>query len=255
MKHVKNIEELIEEYYNDPLGLLKALDAFYECPKDANGKRSGPLVAYAGKYKNKEGTELNYVGDVYVNFSIAEQYPELVWHFANKLKDSHDMKTVIDHVDIVAGPQMGGLSLANMFALATGKRLAYVEKQVIKVKTAHQKEEANLAFLRHTIKAGESVMIMEDVLNNFSTTKETIDLIEKAGGTVVAIGGFLNRSLTIEHAYQHNHQNIIPVVTLVRKKIMEWRQSHNNVAKDVRNKNIVWKPKNEWGRLAEAMVM
>ena len=33
-----------------PLNLVAACGGYYECPKDKDGKRHGPLVGYAGKY-------------------------------------------------------------------------------------------------------------------------------------------------------------------------------------------------------------
>lgn len=53
----------------NPLAVLKALDGYYECPKDTAGKRLGPLVGYAGR----DNLGRQYVGDIYANFAVAER--------------------------------------------------------------------------------------------------------------------------------------------------------------------------------------
>jgi len=37
----------------DHLEILRRCGGYYGCPKDAAGKRLGPLVGYAGKYDNE----------------------------------------------------------------------------------------------------------------------------------------------------------------------------------------------------------
>ena len=52
----------------DPLDLMRDAGAFYEAPRDAAGRRTGPLVGYAGK----DAGGRQYVGDVYVNFALSD---------------------------------------------------------------------------------------------------------------------------------------------------------------------------------------
>ena len=247
----KEIDSMILDHGSDPLGLLRKLGGYYECPKNGDSKRLGPLVGYAGKYSAPDDEhKKQYVGDIYANFSVAEQYPAVMEHFANKL--TIQLSSLHLNVDLVCGPVMGGVSIGMMLALTSGQRFAYAEKQVTQLATAALREQSTLALLRHTVFPGENVIICEDVLNNFSTTSETIKIIEAADAKVVGIAGLLNRSLTIEDYYDHGGSKI-PIIALVRKKIFEWKQDDPEVLADMERGNVIFKPKNDWGKLTEAM--
>jgi orotate phosphoribosyltransferase len=45
-----------------------------------------------------------------------------------------------------------------------------------------------------TIKPGERVLVVEDVITTGKSTKETIEVVKKAGGAVVAAGSLIDRS-------------------------------------------------------------
>jgi len=94
------------------------------------------------------------------------------------------------------------------------------------------------------------------VCNNFSTTEKGIELIISLGGKVKAIVCFLNRSPTMGETYFSPTMSCkIPVVSLVRKVIPEYRQHHQEVAEDVARGNIVWDPKlrTNWDFLMQQM--
>jgi len=89
-----------------------------------------------------------------------------------------------------------------------------------------------------------------------------MELIHSRGGIVVAIVCFLNRSLEIDSVYSHRCIPLlggeigilsVPVVSLVRLPINEWKQDDPAVADYVAKGNVVWKPKDEWDRLMQAM--
>ena len=85
---------------------------------------------------------------------------------------------------------------------------------------------------------------------------QLIKLIMASGGVVAGIACFLNRSLTVDDWYtvvDGAPPWNIPVVSLVRKPINEWRQDDPAVKEDIAKGNVVWKPKDEWGRLKKAM--
>ncbi|MCX6784931.1 MAG: hypothetical protein NTV81_03280 [Candidatus Komeilibacteria bacterium] len=98
----------------------------------------------------------------------------------------------------------------------------------------------------------DQVLIVEDVCNNFSTTEELIRLIEAGGAAVVGIVCFLNRSG--QSSYRRPGSDVeIPVFALEARHIQEYRQDDPEVAADIANGNIAWKPKEEWDRLMKAM--
>jgi adenine/guanine phosphoribosyltransferase-like PRPP-binding protein len=244
----------------DHLETLRRCSGYYECPKDKDGRRLGPLVAYAGKYKNLNGVYQQFVGDVYANFAMAEMYPIVLKHFADCLSVKIQNQIGLDAIDAVVGAPIGGYSLADAIGMLNGFGIIKAEKRVTVAASFLSREESELVFARHNIVPGFNYAIVEDVCNNFSTTSKLINLITSFGGNVVAILCFLNRSIDIDNKYllsqgEGNEALEFPVVSLVRKPICEWQQDHPDVVKDVEAGNVVFKPKgkDEWSRLMKAI--
>jgi adenine/guanine phosphoribosyltransferase-like PRPP-binding protein len=239
---------------NDHLETLRGCGGFYRCPKDLNGQRLGPLVGYAGKYTALDGTQKQWVGDVYVNFAMADEYPYILRHYAECICATEMFRSASCDIDVFCGAPLGGYGLAQMLGLVDDHRVIKAEKKVIALATKDQREQSEVVFARHQIEAGAGVVIVEDVCNNFSTTDQLIKLIEKLGGRVVAIACFLNRSLGFGKTYTPASSAIsIPVISLVLMPIQEYRQDDPEVADDIANGNVVWKSKDEWLRLMAAM--
>lgn len=247
-----NIDQIqtIMQHEGDPLAILQSLGGYYECPKDQSGKRIGQLVGYAGKYDTNSGKK-QFVGEIYANFSIAEQYPTIMLSFADSLI-AHIPEVILEEITIVCGPQIGGFAIGTLCALSKKWRLAYIEKVIQQLATETLREQSRLDFLRHSVIEGDKVLLTEDVLNNFSTTKEAIALIESLGAEVVCIAGLLNRSDNTEKYYHYGDRSV-PVVSLVRKRIEQWKQDDPAVQYDISIGNVVLKPKNEWGTLMNAI--
>ncbi len=258
-----DIKKLINLHKNDPLQLLSAIDGFYETVKDESGNRFTPLVGYAGKYDAGDGKELQYVGEVYANFAEAEYHPLVLWHFALQL-----WLKILNHFGgqefltklVFVGPQMGGVCLAQMTAFHAGlvdARYACAEKKITAVASKNLREQSEMFFGRHKIHPGDKVIITEDVLNNFSTTKEVMELVHLNGGEVIAIAGLLNRSMiTSDTYYFHKHEKLmleIPIISLVNKPFDQYRQDDPYVIKDMKKGNVVLKPKAEWSTLRDAI--
>jgi len=232
---------------------------FYSCPKsEGTGERLGPLVGYAGTYEGPDGKPFQFVGDIYANFAKAEPHAHVLRFFAGCLAIILDVKVGIRKVDVLCGAPIGGYSLADAIGLENNIRMVKAEKQITAIRTLISREKSELVFSRHDIEKGDRCVIVEDVCNNFSTTGKFVRLIRSRGGIVVAILCFLNRSLEVENTFYLSLDGeadvlAIPVVSLVRLPINEWRQDDPAVADDVVRGNVVWKPKNEWDRLMQAM--
>lgn len=243
------------------LETLRQCGGYYECRKDKSGKRLGPLVGYAGTYKvitrptmqDLPDKKLQYVGDIYANFAMAEIHPQVLRRFAKILWLKLGNWINRNAVDCFVGAPIGGYSLSDALGFASGANVIKAEKKVTALATETSREKSKLVFARHSIMLGMKYVIVEDVCNNFSTTQELSELIESEGGKVVAIVCFLNRSLTIDDHYCIRYDHVVPVISLVRKPINEWRQDDPAVAEDIAKGNVVLKPKNEWPRLMEAM--
>lgn len=236
---------------NHVLETLKKLNGYYECPKDKDGNRLGPLVGYAGTYESA-GLKKQYVGDTYVNFAKADQWPIIMNQFASQLVTKLPDSLLGDFIDVVCGPQMGGVSIAQMVALQLDCQYACIEKKITAFETAQLREQSKLIFSRHSISPGQNIVVAEDVVNNFSTTKTAIELIESKGAKVVGIIALLNRSPNLVKQYVYEGREI-PVISLVEMEIPEWKQEDPAVIEDVKAGNIVLKPKDEWDKLVIAM--
>ena len=236
---------------SEPLELLKEIGGYYECPKDESGKRLGPLVGYAGKYEASDGTQKQYVGDIYANFAIAEQYTEIYRVWGDRLK--FDLGAL--QATVVMGMPMGGI--ATGFALIAGShtRHIFAEKEVTALATENLREQSKLVLGRHELKPGDRVVIAEDVTNNFSTTKDAVQLIQDHDAVPVGIASWLNRSDRTVYEATILPKGVIalPVVSLVHKPFPQYRQDDPAVAADIAAGNMVLKPKFEWPRLEKAM--
>lgn len=233
---------------------------FYSCPKSIiTGRRLGPLVGYAGKYEGPEGQQLQFVGDVYANFAKAESHPKVLKFFAGGISQRLSAEIDLAEIDVFCGAPIGGYSLADALGAYNSIDSIKAEKKVMALATATSREKSKLVFARHSVESGLGYVIVEDVCNNFSTTEELIALIYAGGGKVLAIVCFLNRSLNVSDFYypesvaESGRRLKIPVVSLVRLPINEWRQDDPAVAQDIAKGNVVWKPKDEWDRLMKTM--
>jgi adenine/guanine phosphoribosyltransferase-like PRPP-binding protein len=241
------------------LEMVKLCGGYYKCPKDGE-KRLGPLVAYFGKYRAHDNTEKQWVGEEYVNFAMAETHTPILDHFASMFakKIGSDKTSSLSDLwhksTCFCGAPEGGKALALLLARLWGRRYIYPEKIVTAVKTDTAREKSELRFDRHFPQPDDLVWIVEDVCNNFSTTTALIKLVESQGAKVAGILCFLNRSPVVGDIFTLGDcEQKLPVVSLVRKIIPEFKQDDPYVKADVEANNVVWKPKHAWPQLAAAM--
>ena len=243
----------------------------YDCPVDADGMALGPIVPYAGTYdffdEIGKKSEKKYVGYAYTNFAKAEIWSHVLRHFAENLRAKlFEGDRMLDDIDVFCGAPIGGYSLADALGLPLSyRKIIKAEKKVLELETATSRERSTLIFGRHDVEPGERVVIVEDVCNNFSTTSGLVGQITRRGASVVAIVCFLNRSTTVDNIFSPQMLTMasgepydlthlqIPVVSLVRMPIPEFRQDDPRVAMDIARGNIVWNVKKDWDRLMQAM--
>jgi orotate phosphoribosyltransferase len=86
--------------------------------------------------------------------------------------------------DTVLAPAMGGLVIGQEVARQSKTRFIFAEK------------ENNVLVLRRgfTFKPGEKVLVVEDVITRGGRVQECLDIIQKAGGTAVAVAVLVDRS-------------------------------------------------------------
>ncbi len=239
----KDIQRTIQQFHNDPLGLLKELGGYYLRPP------GGPLVAYAGKYPDGDG-EKNFVGELYANFAKAERLPKIMSQWAAQLT-FRALRPEMG-IEVFVGAPEGGKAFATM--LAYHNSLEYIYPAVREVKSDGPKPTKEFYWDRHELEAGKKVAIVEDVANNFSTTQKLLDLVAASGSEVIALICILNRSPHVNNVFK-SKQGPIPVISLVRMPMTEYRQDDPKVKDDIASGNIMWKPKDpaQWAKLQTAM--
>ena len=85
--------------------------------------------------------------------------------------------------DGVIAPALGGILVGHEVARAMGLPSIFAEK-----------EGGALALRRFRIKAAERYVVAEDVITRGGRVQETIDIVERAGGVVVAVVVLVDRS-------------------------------------------------------------
>ncbi len=241
-------------YEVDPFEILKEAGGWYQCAKDEQGERLSPLVGYTAR--DELGRQ--FVGDEYVNFSKVEENPNLVYLLASLLAEKIPSSIQFDTICPV--PE-GGKMIGLMFALNyhDNRRYIYPDKEVKPPKKQGERGVSVFTFNKYKIKAGDSVILVEDVVNNFTSTTKLYNIIAESGGRVVVVASFFNRSdffdnwfSTCVGAFIEEYlidEDPIPVISLIRKKIKQYRQDDPFVLDDVKRGNVVWDPKNNWEKL------
>jgi orotate phosphoribosyltransferase len=86
--------------------------------------------------------------------------------------------------DTVASPAIGGLVIGFAVAQALNKRFLWTERQ-----------EGKMTLRRgFTLKPGERILVVEDVITTGGSTRECIAALEENGGKVVAAASIIDRS-------------------------------------------------------------
>lgn len=105
------------------------------------------------------------------------KYTELLCRaMAEKFKDQD--------IDTVVGPVTGGILLAHETGKALGTRAIFTER-----------ENGKMTFRRgFSLKKGERVLIVEDIVTTGGSIKEVIDVVREFGGIPVAVAMLVDRS-------------------------------------------------------------
>ncbi len=95
---------------------------------------------------------------------------------AEKFKDAK--------IDTVVGPVTGGIILAHETGKALGTRAIFTER-----------ENGKMTFRRgFSLKEGERILIVEDIVTTGGSIKEVIDVVKEFGGVPVAVSALVDRS-------------------------------------------------------------
>jgi orotate phosphoribosyltransferase len=116
----------------------------------------------------------------YLQSALVLQQPDIATKLCASLAEHFkDLR-----IEVVIAPALGGVFVSHETARALKVRALFAERV-----------NGELTLRRgFTINPGERVLVVEDVITTGKSTKETIDVVTKAGGVVVAAASLVDRS-------------------------------------------------------------
>jgi orotate phosphoribosyltransferase len=127
-----------------------------------------------------------YHGRVYVNPHRIFRQPSLIWQLGQDLIEILP-DTLVDSVEVVCGPVMGGALFAHTLAgLLDGRRRLNLPPTSFAPLSSDPSGALLLRPFYRTIVAGKRVLLADDVRNTGKTFERGKAVIEAAGGTVIA---------------------------------------------------------------------
>ena len=116
----------------------------------------------------------------YLQSALVLQQPDIASRLCAALAEPYRNQ----RIDVVIAPALGGVFVSHETARALGVRAIFAERV-----------NGQLTLRRgFTIRQGERVLVVEDVITTGKSTKETIDVVRQAGGVVVAAASLIDRS-------------------------------------------------------------
>lgn len=118
--------------------------------------------------------------DIYFQCAKLYQYPETVEKIAKRIAEQ--LKDI--EFDTVVAPAIGAVIIGYETAKQTGKRNLFVERKdgVMQLRRGY------------SLKKGERVVIMEDVITTAKTIHETIDALKEFEVEIAAVGCIVDRT-------------------------------------------------------------
>ena len=144
--------------------------------RDELAKRISEVSLLRGEFTLRSGRKSNYYLDKYLFETQPDILIELGALFAQK---------VGANVDRIAGAELGAVALAAATAMACGKPFVIIRNQ--------KKDYGTSKLVEGTLKRGERVLIVEDVLTTGGQVLEAAKSLEEAGATVDRIISVIDR--------------------------------------------------------------
>jgi orotate phosphoribosyltransferase len=139
-------------------------------------RRIAEVALLRGEFTLRSGRKSNFYLDKYLFETQPDILRELGKLFAQRLPPG---------VDRLAGPELGAVALAAATSIASGKPFVLVRNQ--------KKGYGSGKLIEGTLKAGESVVIIEDILTTGGQIVEAAKTLEAAGARVVKLLGTIDR--------------------------------------------------------------
>lgn len=132
-------------------------------------------------------------GPVYLNPHQLFRYPSTIWRFAQALLDVLPA-SILDETEVVAGPVTGGALLAHTIAgLLDSRRDISRPAMMFAPFTLDANRGHTLTRFYQQLVARRKALIVDDVRNTGQTLAGCVELVRKAGGTVLATAEIYDR--------------------------------------------------------------
>jgi orotate phosphoribosyltransferase len=150
---------------------------FYsECVSEATMQVFRETGAYLkGHFRLTSGLH----SDEYLQCALVLQFPPIAERFGRELAAR------LGPCDVVASPAIGGLIIGHEVARALGARSIFTERD------ASGKMTLRRGF---SVRPGETVVVIEDVVTTGGSTRDVIDALRAAGASVTGAGSVVDRS-------------------------------------------------------------
>lgn len=124
-------------------------------------------------------------GRLYLNPHQLFRHPSTIWRLAQDLLDVLPGE-LLARTDVVAGPATGGALLAHTLAGLLDGRRALTHPPCSFAPFTYEEDGFGLRSFYAKQMAGQRVLLADDVRNTGKTFQRCAELVEQAGGTVVA---------------------------------------------------------------------
>src|SRR2546430_3670538 len=117
---------------------------------------------------------------IYLQCAIALESTPVAMEFGAAIAERFNDQ----QIETVASPAIGGIVIGYEVARQLGTRFIWTER-----------EEGRMTLRRgFTVREGERVLVVEDVITTGGSTRETIEALSRAGAKVVAAASIIDRS-------------------------------------------------------------
>lgn len=139
-------------------------------------------------------------GPVYLNPHQLFRYPSTIWRFAQDLLDLLP-PTIVEATEVVTGPVTGGALLAHTIAGLLDSRRDISRPPTLFAPFTLDKERGHtLTRFYQQLVSGRRALVVDDVRNTGQTQARCVDLVQRAGGTVLATAEIYDRMEAIVSA-------------------------------------------------------
>ena len=121
----------------------------------------------------------------YLQCALVLQHPRIAEDLGRRLAEALAALVQAERIGLVASPAIGGLIIGHEVARALGARFIFAERDASGKMTLRRGFE---------VTAGETAVVIEDVITTGGSTREVIDSLRERGARVLAAGSIIDRS-------------------------------------------------------------